>query len=170
MFYKWYRNEQPIPEKRNEFVVFPNGTLMIAYSKKAPAVYHCVVDGMHLDLGALRTKSCTVLQASKCSLPYLKSYSIVYIFCDWNAYLITIDLVLDLIPAAGMNVTAEMGSSVVLTCPFYSVPDANVTWQFANSSDIHYNNNRRVKVLSILCCRIFNVNCYRFHIFKVLFN
>lgn len=69
-----------------------------------------------------------------------------------GAYLINIDLVFKPILEASMNVTAEMGSSAVLICPFYSVPAANVSWHFANSSAIQYNNNRRVKVLSILCC------------------
>lgn len=81
---------------------------------------------------------------------------------SYIAYLITNDLVFKPILGAVLNVTAELGSSTVLTCPIYSVPYANVTWQFANNSDIHYNNNRRVKVLSILCCRM--CNGYRFHI------
>lgn len=68
VLYKWYRNEQPIQKEAKEFQVFPNGTLKIAYSKMASAVYHCVVDAMHLDLGALRTQSCIVQQASKFSL------------------------------------------------------------------------------------------------------
>lgn len=48
---------------------------------------------------------------------------------------------------AEINVTA--GYSVVLNCPFYSVPKANVTWTHADGSEINYRTNDRRVISSI---------------------
>lgn len=51
------------------------------------------------------------------------------------------------------NVTAPLGGSIIMNCPFYSVPAANVTWKFANDQDVPLQlmgalnkQNRRVNV------------------------
>lgn len=36
------------------------------------------------------------------------------------------------------NYTAHVRESIVLNCPIHSVPEANITWQFSNSSYINF--------------------------------
>ncbi|XP_037029752.1 uncharacterized protein LOC119069728 isoform X2 [Bradysia coprophila] len=114
LIYKWLRNGLPLIH-RSDFDVFPNGTLKLTKSKSAAGIYQCVVaDGSKLGIGAVISTACNVEKA---------------VFARY---------------AAEKNISAETGSFVVIECPFYSVPAANITWRYANNKTIDFNQNNRM--------------------------
>lgn len=49
-----------------------------------------------------------------------------------------------------IELNAERNSTVLLNCPFESIPEANITWNFANGTTIEFNKmDRRVQIVSI---------------------
>ncbi|KAJ6637567.1 Protogenin A [Pseudolycoriella hygida] len=110
---------------RSDFDIFPNGTLKLTKPKSASGIYQCVADGSKLGIGAVISTSCNVQRAVFTRYP------------------------------AEKNVTAEASGFVLIDCPFYSIPIANITWKYANNTAVNFNrNNRRLLNNSLLITRL----------------
>uniref|UniRef100_A0A6B2EER7 Putative neural cell adhesion molecule l1 n=1 Tax=Phlebotomus kandelakii TaxID=1109342 RepID=A0A6B2EER7_9DIPT len=98
--YTWYRNGQPLVEENHIFRIFPNGTLKVFYSDHANGIYRCLVNDTKSIYGAIISRESKI---------YKTEFQ------------------------RGSNessILVEIGSPLVLNCPFSSTPRANVTWTF----------------------------------------
>ncbi|GAB0096374.1 hypothetical protein DMENIID0001_118700 [Sergentomyia squamirostris] len=122
----WYRNGEVVVEGNHTFRIFPNGTLKIFYSDNTDGVYRCLVNDTKSNYGAIISRESSI---------YKTEFT------------------------RGSNesgVTVEIGSPIVLNCPFSSTPRANVTWSFKSKNiapsaeDFHHqHDNRRVKFFQL---------------------
>lgn len=64
--YQWLRNEHPIGDKTHAFIqTFCNGTIKIAHSAAATAIYRCVASTKKPEIGAVISKASHVKAAGK---------------------------------------------------------------------------------------------------------
>uniref|UniRef100_A0A1L8DJY9 Putative receptor mediating netrin-dependent axon guidance n=1 Tax=Nyssomyia neivai TaxID=330878 RepID=A0A1L8DJY9_9DIPT len=102
--YVWYRNGEIVVEQNHNFRIFPNGTLKIFYSDYANGIYRCLVNDTKSIYGAIISRESKIFKTEF---------------------------------TRGSNETSvlvEMGSPLVLNCPFSSTPRANVTWHYKSKN------------------------------------
>ncbi|XP_055852842.1 uncharacterized protein LOC129916746 [Episyrphus balteatus] len=105
--YIWYRNGielKTFAPRRNDFEILNNGTLRLPTNQKATGVYRCLVNATTWGHHALLSESCSV------EYPVLKRIS------------------------SQSNITAMQGMPITLSCPVQSIPTANVSWLYGNTS------------------------------------
>lgn len=147
--YKWLRNGLPLTH-RSDFDIFPNGTLKLKKPRSAEGIFRCVADGSKLGIGAVISTACNVKKAGKCRLMgtppnNIENRSLQLHFNDATECFIA-DF--QRRKNTEKNVLAQIGSFVVIQCPFISFPAANITWRYVNNNTISFNqNNRRVNVI-----------------------
>ncbi|XP_031623954.1 uncharacterized protein LOC116341177 [Contarinia nasturtii] len=106
--YQWLRDDRPINDTLSSYIqTFCNGTIKIAHSTIATAIYRCVAKTTKPDIGAIISK------ASKVETAVLER------------------------KFDNLKLTAELGSSLVLNCAIESIPTANIQWYFNNGTNIN---------------------------------
>lgn len=123
--YSWTRNGAPLELEATEaFELDMDGTLRILYSEQAAGIYRCVINGTRWGFGALISKESNVTMAGKCRCGRKRMPIFILLKC-----------IAEFTRSNGAtNVTAEIGNPLVLNCPIYSAPAANVTWSFNDST------------------------------------
>ncbi|EDW68018.2 uncharacterized protein Dvir_GJ22775 [Drosophila virilis] len=108
IYCSWYRNDEAIEHltiRKNEFFIYKNGTLRLPPNERANGVYHCLIES---DEMKVISDSITV------EYPVLKRLIVGQ--------------------QQSANISGLEQRPLVLSCPFFSVPAARVSWYFGNES------------------------------------
>lgn len=140
ILYQWLHNDQLI-HSNNDTLIFPNGTLRLTYSTTASGSYRCMAKASEPGAGVVLSTVTYVQQAGKFASKSIHTFISLKRMFAIHSFTVFVR------QAAPSEYTVMAGHNIVLNCPYFSVPKANMTWTHADGSEIDFRaNDRRVKI------------------------